>query len=265
MRTTARKTLTAIVAGALLFSFCGLAACLGGTTEASADLATEEREEALRTIGEPSNDAFGLVIENATGKDIVGIFAKVSTETAYGASVLGASEEIADGETVLLYIPVSVLAATPAASELSEKTPAETDNPSVDVLLRTRYNVLLTFDDDSTAELHDLNFEDMEQLRFCRDTSGIAYVEFENGEDEPESTLETERALKEAADAAAKAQAEAEAAAQAEAEAAARAAAEAEAAASQYQYNYGGGTGGSAGTGSQSVDNCVDPGDLVLR
>lgn len=293
-----------LMAGILMVALSGLAAC---ASEEPVEEPTPVEEEAeLRAIGKPSDGAIEIIALNDTGKDITGVAIKTSGEEAFGASLISEKEKIEDGEKVQLYLPVkesAVDAATEgsgeganvganasansnaagsassgaaAGSNAVESAATDAANPANDVILRTLYDVSLTFDDESTAVLHNINLDELEEVTVLLAKEGIAYITYETDSGKTESTLETEKALKEAADAAAQAQAEAEAAAAA---AAAQAQAEAEAAAAaaasqnSYDYGYSYDTGSSGGytdnsgsySGSQTEDSCVDSNDLVFN
>lgn len=289
MISLSKKILAGVIAAATALLLCGgLMAC---TAEEVQEPAEVEETIEQRIIGKPSEDALELLVENATGSDIVEVAIKESSQEEYGDPLITKKDTIEDGETVLVYIPQSVLGnkdasnsevdasdegkdAAESASQSDTETDASTEDASShidDIVLRTLYNIELTLDDDTVVELHNINLDELDEVAICLSDDGLAYIEYENDKGKKESTLETERALKEAAQAEAEAAAAAEAQAQAEAEAAAaQAQAEAEAAAAasvpSYQYDYGYSSGDTGSySGSQSEGSCVDPNDLVFN
>lgn len=202
---------------------------------------TEEKEPELKTIGTESEDAFKVELKNSTGKDITAISVKLTETAEYPATMLEAGDVFADEESRILYYK--------AEEATADTANAEDANAKV---LTQGYDIQLTFEDSSTAELHSFPFEDIEKGEICF-ADEVAYVSYTSVSTEQKvETKEAELTIKADKEAAEKKAAE-EAAAQAAAEqkaaeeAAAQAAAEqaaAEAAAAQaaqesyYQDNY---------------------------
>lgn len=244
MRNITRKAGAFFVAGMLAVSLLALGACAQPQSAASSASESASAVPALRTFGEKTDTAVALEITNASKKDIIALSVKSSQSEAFGASFVTEATKIAADETIILYVePV------PAPQPTGDAGASGNTDRANDVVLRTLYNVSLTFGDNTTAELHDLNLEGLAKLSLCLSDDGIAYVEFTDANNTVVSTLETERALKAAAEEAARAEAEA-------------------AAAQQYQGatgGYGYDTGASSNTGSQSADACVPEGDLIMN
>ncbi|MCL2806847.1 MAG: hypothetical protein FWD27_01575 [Coriobacteriia bacterium] len=287
----------------LCTSLVGVTAC--GETQLEEPVEPAEAE--LRILGDAgSDDAIIVEITNATGLDIIAFAIKRSTDEGYGESLVTKSTMIGADETVMLHLApppetqVQVTAATnneedaedsQEATGITDDDGAEggidavgllaenaaedaggdaADGAAIDLVMRCLYNIALTFDNDSSAILHNLNLEDLASMEVHLASDGVPFIKYVDVDDTSGSTLETERAFiqaeAEAAEEAALAQAEAEAAAEAEAQAQAEAEAEAAAAAEAAQ-QYSGGffydTGGGGAAASQNPNVCVD--DLVLR
>ena len=242
-----------------LFSLSALIGCTDAKEEEQeavieADVPPEvvapvEKTEDLPVFGRDSATAVKLKLDNETNKVIAEIAVKLSYDEVYSESLLPPEARIWLLQTV--YVCFEPL--QPAAAA---------DGAGADIVLRPLYDVQVTFSGRDVVVFHGLNLSELEEITLCLTSDGMGYVEYLDASGNHGSTLETERALKDAAEAQAVAEAEAAAAAQAaaEAEAAAAAAAAAEAE-GQYQYNYSSGGGGSSG--GQAQDQCVD--DLVLR
>ena len=224
-----------------MIGIMGLATgCSDKETEEKA-ASTEKKEEELKVIGTESEDAFKVELKNSTGKDITAISVKLTETAEYPATMLAAGDVFADEESRILYYK--------AEEATADTANAEDANAKV---LTQGYDIQLTFEDSSTAELHSFPFEDIEKGEICF-ADEVAYVSYTSVSTEQKvETKEAELTIKADQEAAEKKAAE-EAAAQAAAEqkaaeeAAAQAAAEqaaAEAAAAQaaqesyYQDNY---------------------------
>lgn len=205
--------------------------------------AEEEPQEDILVIGKETVNAIQVEATNTTGKEIVDIAIKDSSQEEYPDSLMNADQVIGDEQKVLIYFE-------PEATE--EKK--EEEGRAADLILRDLFSVQITFDDESLVELHDLNFEEISDIKFCLSEEGVGYLEYLTSEGEKENTLEFEKGLLAEQEAAAKAAEEA------------RAAEEAQAAEEQYDYSYDYGTyddSSEGSSGSQDEDQCVD--DLVLR
>lgn len=144
------------------------------TTEA---VTTESVEEELKTIGDNtgSETAFEVKLTNSTEKDITAFAIKDSTEESYPDSVLSEGDAFKAKEERILYFE-----------------PEEDDTE-----YETEYTVELTFDDGTTAELHQFPFGDIEEgeIKLEDDTAYIVYTSLETKEEV--NTLEDELAVSE--------------------------------------------------------------------
>lgn len=185
MKHAAEKIVSFMVAVLLGFSLFGLEACTTEqpTTESASGAAEEANEVELRALGRETETALALEITNATGKDIIACAVKATQDAEYPASLVTKTTKIVADETIIVYLePSGTTQPEPALG-------ASSDNPTAgDIILNTLYNVSLTFDDDTTAELHELNLESLAALEVHLSSDGIAYVEFTDNESETGST-----------------------------------------------------------------------------
>ncbi len=233
-------------------------------------------------IGQESPDTANLLIENETGRSIVGIQVKAVDATDLGPNVM-AEDQVWDNGLVadVFFDGVAAPSQDLDASEgeatssgaqeadASESGEASDDASAEEVLLSPVYDVHITYQDETTSDLHQLNLASLmsaENVMLRIDpASGITYLTYvQNGEEA--STLMFEQQLVAEAEAAAQAQAEAEAAAAAEAEA------EAQAAARTSRSSRGSGSGGydsvdsgSYSAPSQTEDSCVNVDELAFN
>lgn len=264
MKISFKSIIALISVGLLGFGLLGLSACTASEPEPVAEEEAHVHKPQFRSIGGQKDSALMLQVTNATDSQIVGFAIGYSAENAvYGPSIVTRSTQVELGETVLIYIDLDV--ADTALAELATSgadAPASTGSSSNDIILRTLYDIKISFGDDSTLILHNLNLPDLASITVEYSPDGIGYVVFSALDGSTGSTLESERALvsaeaeRLAEEARIAAELEAQAQAEAEAEAAAAAAAASQA---QYDYNY---SSGSA-SGSQSADTCVP--DIIFN
>ena len=186
----------------------------------------EEKEPELKVIGQEEKDAFKVEVKNATGKNIKGIAIKLTDDESYPENMLEDGDVFADQESRNLYYK-----APEEVEGNSEST--ENDGTEEEKELEQGYDVQLTFEDDSTAELHSFPFGDIEKGEFCY-ADDVAYLTYTSIKSKEEvDTKEAELAVQAAAEQKAAEEAAAQAAEEqkaAEEAAAAQAAAEQKAA-----------------------------------
>ena len=189
----------------------------------------EEKEPELKTIGKEDKEAFKEEIKNATGKTIKGIAIKQTDEESYPENMLEDGDVFTDQESRNLYYKAPE-DTTKETEENTEDMAAESEKAQ-EKELEQGYDIQLTFEDDSTAELHAFPFEDIEKGEICYEDD-VAYLTYTSVASKEElNTKEAELAVKVAEQKAAE-EAAAQAAAEQKAaeEAAAQAAAEQKAA-----------------------------------
>ena len=189
----------------------------------------EEKEPELKTIGKEDKEAFKVEIKNATGKTIKGIAIKQTDEESYPENMLEDGDVFTDQESRNLYYKAPE-DTTKETEENTEDMAAESEKAQ-EKELEQGYDIQLTFEDDSTAELHAFPFEDIEKGEICYEDD-VAYLTYTSVASKEElNTKEAELAVKVAEQKAAE-EAAAQAASEQKAaeEAAAQAAAEQKAA-----------------------------------
>ena len=163
-------------------------------------------EAALKTIGTEAEGAYKVQIKNGTGRELSGFeLRKIGTQE-FDKKLMADGDVIAPDEEVILYFTPD---ADAAAAAQTEET-AEAEGPKAPTPL---YDARVTFkDDNSTAEIPNFPFEDMEgcEIKYEDGLVFIAYKSLTTGEEL--DTKEEARALIEAVLAAMKAAEEAAAA-----------------------------------------------------
>ena len=197
---------------ALCFCMIGVAGMTSGCGDKKEETpVVEEKESELKTIGQEDKEAFKVEIKNATGKNIKGITIKQTDEESYPENMLEDGDVFTDQESRTLYYKVPEQS-TEVSEESAEDTAVESEG-TPEKELEQGYDIQLTFEDDSTAELHAFPFEDIEKGEICYEDD-VAYLTYTSVASKEElNTKEAELAVKAAEQKAAE-----EAAAQAAAE-----------------------------------------------
>ena len=216
---------------ALCFCMIGVAGMTSGCGDKKEETpVVEEKEPELKTIGQEDKEAFKVEIKNATGKNIKGITIKQTDEESYPENMLEDGDVFTDQESRNLYYKVPEQS-TEVSEESAEDTAVESEGTQ-EKELEQGYDIQLTFEDESTAELHAFPFEDIEKGEICYEDD-VAYLTYTSVASKEElNTKDAELAVKAAAEQKAAEEAAAQAAAEQKAaeEAAAQAAAEQKAA-----------------------------------
>ena len=206
------KKLTALTAFVLSLSML----LTGCTSNATSEKKKAKKEE-LALIGTKAKGKYVYKLEakNESGKNITSFTIYDSGTNTTTANLLKANDAYKNNEKRELYYD---------AAQAIKKASANSDKE-----LNPDYAINITFDDQSTAVLHNIPFDDMKDMQIKYDQKNTLYYITYNSKNnkETQSTDQAEISLKE--EAAAKAKAEAEAKAKAEAEAKAKAEAEAKA------------------------------------
>ena len=145
-------------------------------TETAVDTAEGASAEDLKALGEKATDAdYQPVVKNATGKEIKSVEIQVNEEE-FGENLLAEGDIMAVDEERIFYC-----------------TPAPYD-PETDAT-PPKYNIRLTFSDDTDSVIHTFPFGDAEKVDFCLDGS-VAYLKFLSlSLNEEQDTMRNERAL----------------------------------------------------------------------
>ena len=213
-----------------MIGLAGTVTGCGSKKEETPVVEEEKKEPELKAIGQEDKEAFKVEVKNATGKNIKGVAIKLTDEDAYPENMLEEGDAFADQESRNLYYKALEKNENEDVTEESETT--ENDGTGDEKVLEQGYDVQLTFEDDSTAELHAFPFGDIEKGDLCY-ADDVAYLTYTSIESKEQiDTKEAELAVKQAAEQKAAEEAAAQAAAEQKAaeEAAAQAAAEQKAA-----------------------------------
>ena len=211
-----------------MIGLAGTVTGCGSKKEETPVVEEEKKEPELKAIGQEDKEAFKVEVKNATRKNIKGVAIKLTDEDAYPENMLEEGDVFADQESRNLYYKALEKNENEDVTEESETT--ENDGTDDEKVLEQGYDVQLTFEDDSTAELHAFPFGDIEKgdLCYADDVAYLTYTSIESKEqiDTKEAELAVkqaaeQKAAEEAAQAAAEQKAAEEAAAQAAAEQAA--------------------------------------------
>ena len=211
-----------------MIGLAGTVTGCGSKKEETPVVEEEKKEPELKATGQEDKEAFKVEVKNATGKNIKGVAIKLTDEDAYPENMLEEGDVFADQESRNLYYKALEKNENEDVTEESETT--ENDGTDDEKVLEQGYDVQLTFEDDSTAELHAFPFGDIEKgdLCYADDVAYLTYTSIESKEqiDTKEAELAVkqaaeQKAAEEAAQAAAEQKAAEEAAAQAAAEQAA--------------------------------------------
>lgn len=218
----------------------------------------EEKEPELKTIGKEDKEAFKVEIKNATGKTIKGIAIKQTDEESYPENMLEDGDVFTDQESRNLYYKAPE-DTTKETEENTEDMAAESEKAQ-EKELEQGYDIQLTFEDDSTAELHAFPFEDIEKGEICYEDD-VAYLTYTSVASKEElNTKEAELAVKVAEQKAAE-EAAAQAAAEqkaAEQKAAAAAAAQKSRSSSSNSYSSNN-SSNESGSSSESSSSASEP------
>ena len=216
-----RKIVTAFMMAALGSSLVFSQAAMAADTTAK----TETSEDAdLKTIGEkPEEDTEGVLsvkLKNTTGKVITGVAVKNEKDEEYPDNFLKEEDKFeADEERVLWFDPNAKDKENEGSKDTADDTKdasetedTKTDDTTADDTAKTeeksdgedkddaekeipKYNIQLTFEDGTTAEIHTFPFGDTEEAELHLE-GDIAYLVFDSISQKKEfNTLETEKAL----------------------------------------------------------------------
>ena len=252
-----------------MIGLAGTVTGCGSKKEETPVVEEEKKEPELKAIGQEDKEAFKVEVKNATGKNIKGVAIKLTDEDAYPENMLEEGDVFADQESRNLYYKALEKNENEDVTEEFETT--ENDGTDDEKVLEQGYDVQLTFEDDSTAELHAFPFGDIEKgdLCYADDVAYLTYTSIESKEqiDTKEAELAVKQAAEQkAAEEAAQAAAEQAAAEQKAAEEAAARKKEAEqaAAASKRQKSSGNSTSSNNNSNpapSESYSNSGDTGN----
>lgn len=201
-----RKIVTALLIGTLAVSLP--ANCFAETTaetESAEDNDTakdsetaEDTEEELKTIGEEKEGCLTFTVKNSSKRKITGIAVKSADEAEYPDDLKMEENDVFEsGERRELFYTDETEA--DAEKETREDAAAQTDAASeeenTDVKELKKYSIRLTFDDQTTAELHDVTVEDFDKF-VIRQKDGVYYITYTSLETkEKVDTYEAEKVI----------------------------------------------------------------------
>ncbi|OUN36037.1 hypothetical protein [Lachnoclostridium sp. An76] len=200
-----------------------LGGCGNNQSDSDANKQVEKPEEVLKNIGTEAEgeNIYKVVLENKTGKNIVGFSIKDSSMAEFPVNMLETEDVFADQQKRNLYYDST------SAKEMGGDQAVEAEEDAK--VLQPQIDIQLTFDDQSVLVLSAFPFGDVEEAQIYLEDE-VAFIQYESlANNEMISTKEAELTIKAEKEAAAQAEAEAAAAAQAQAEAEAAAAAQAQA------------------------------------
>ena len=194
--------MTAALGTSLLFSQATMAADNTAKTEdtAEADSTDAAKEEELKTIGEkPEEDKEGVLsvkLKNLTGKVITGVAVKNEKDEKYPDNFLKDEDKFeTDEERVLWFDPNAKDEEKDAEAKDTEETKEEDSKDAEAEKEVPKYNIQLTFEDETTAEIHTFPFGDTEEAELHLEGE-VAYLVFDSASQKKSfNTLETEQAL----------------------------------------------------------------------
>ena len=181
-----------------MIGLAGTVTGCGSKKEETPVVEEEKKEPELKAIGQEDKEAFKVEVKNATGKNIKGVAIKLTDEDAYPENMLEEGDVFADQESRNLYYKALEKNENEDVTEESETT--ENDGTGDEKVLEQGYDVQLTFEDDSTAELHAFPFGDIEKGDLCY-ADDVAYLTYTSIESKEQiDTKEAELAVKQAAE-----------------------------------------------------------------
>ena len=174
----------------------------------------EEKEPELKyaTVGEESEDAYDILLTNATGNVITGLAVKSSSQTGYPANMMSTDQKIEADETVQFFYTseyeggindVSSSEDSDASdSDTGSDTSEEETAPIANAAINETYSLQVTFEDGTVKELTTFAVDDMKEADLMYEDE-VAFVKYTSVSEEVEiNTKETELAVKANKDAA---------------------------------------------------------------
>ena len=130
--------------------------------EADKEESAAKKKEELKKIGEKTDDCIAFKLKNGTDKKITGLAIKASDETEFPENMMEADDAFELKEKKKVYF----------AKETDETTEESTDEVSEDVA--PTYDLHLTFEDGTTADVHGVELENLGTLTI-HEKEGIVY------------------------------------------------------------------------------------------
>ena len=188
-----KKIVTVLMTAAIGTSMLAGQTVMAAETKTDEDKASDETEE--KTIGkkpETDKDAdgiFSLKFKNLTGKVITGVTVKNEKDEKYPDNFLEKDDKFAADEERTLWFDPN------AAKDEAANTDTAEDKGTEAAEEVQKYDMQITFEDETTATLHTLPFGDTEEAELHLE-GDVAYIIFDSKDlKKSVNTKETEQAL----------------------------------------------------------------------
>lgn len=180
---------------------------------------TEEEAEPkveYETVGEQTEDAYDILLTNATGNVITGLSVKGSSEQEYPANMMGTDQKIEADETIEFFYmsadqtdtsetapnETTETEGAESADSSSQADESEQSAPISDALINETYSLQVTFEDGTVKELSNFAVDDMEEADLMYEEE-VIFVKYTSLSENVEiNTKETEFAIQADKDAA---------------------------------------------------------------
>ena len=174
----------------------------------------EEKEPEVKyaTVGEESEDAYDILLTNATGNVITGLSVKSSSQTGYPANMMSTDQKIEADETVQFFYTSEYAGGINDVSSSEDSDASDSDTgsdtseeetaPIANAAINETYSLQVTFEDGTVKELTTFAVDDMKEADLMYEDE-VAFVKYTSVSEEVEiNTKETELAVKANKDAA---------------------------------------------------------------
>lgn len=174
----------------------------------------EEKEPEVKyaTVGEESEDAYDILLTNATGNVITGLAVKSSSQTGYPANMMSTDQKIEADETVQFFYTAEYEGGINDVSSSEDSDASDSDTgsdtseeetaPIANAAINETYSLQVTFEDGTVKELTTFAVDDMKEADLMYEDE-VAFVKYTSVSEEVEiNTKETELAVKANKDAA---------------------------------------------------------------
>ena len=171
-----------------------------------------EPEVKYATVGEESEDAYDILLTNATGNVITGLSVKSSSQTGYPANMMSTDQKIEADETVQFFYTSEYEGGINDVSSSEDSDTSDSDTgsdtseeetaPIANAAINETYSLQVTFEDGTVKELTTFAVDDMKEADLMYEDE-VAFVKYTSVSEEVEiNTKETELAVKANKDAA---------------------------------------------------------------
>ena len=152
-------------------------------TEAEDKDTTAKKKENLKTVGEKKDGCIAFKLRNATSKKIIGLAIKTADETEFTENMMEEDDSFELKEKKRIYF----------SKETEENAEENTDETAEDKA--PTYDMRITFEDGTSADVHGIVLEDLRTLTI-REKDGIVYGTYKlKSTKEKKTTYDTEKAI----------------------------------------------------------------------